>query len=471
MLTRVIETQEALELIQREEGHFFDKKSARLSGDKLQKILVALANADGGDVLLGVEDDKVDHDPMKRWVGLETMEDYNGILQSLHSITPQIPATMEFLVSKSLPGYALHIQIDKSTQLHQTAANIVFVRKGAQSLPLKDPESLVALKFAKGMASFEDVVVPTVPVEIVVDSDEMKNFLSENVRKDLDGITLAVNENLLDLKTWDPKVSGLILFSNNPSAYTPSRAGVRITRYETREDDPERDHLGESYALEGPAYQLIHQVVDKITSIMSGMSIWTVEGLKKLSYPPEAIWEVVVNAIIHRDYSISDDVQIHIYDNRIEVRSPGKLPGFVTVENILDVRHSRNKQIVRTLSRYKNPPNKDMGEGLNTAFQKMKEWKLKSPVISEVGNTVVVTIGHTPLASPEKLVMEFLEKNKSITNKQGRELTGIKSENAMKNVFYALRDDKQITMVPKGNKTEWILCEPALDNDSGSMTS
>jgi ATP-dependent DNA helicase RecG len=465
MLTRIIDREEALELICAEEGHFFDKKSSRLGGDKLQKILVALANADGGDVILGVEDDKVDPDPIKRWIGLGTMEDYNGVLQSLHSIVPQIPASLEFLVCKDLPGYALFIRVDKSSQLHQTASRDVYLRKGAQSLPVKDPEHLVALKFAKGMASFEDVVVPSVPIEMVVDSEEMNNFLSGLANKKLDGLTLAVNENLLDLKTWDPKVSGLILFSPNPSACSPHRAGVRITRYETKEDDPERDHLGPSYPFEAPAYQLIHMVVDKISSIMSEMSIWTVNGLQKLSYPPEAIWEIVVNAIIHRDYSLSDDVQILIYDNRIEVHSPGKLPGFVTVDNILDVRHSRNKQIVRTLSRYKNPPNKDMGEGLNTAFQKMKDWKLKSPTIAEGKNSVIVTIGHTPLAKPEELVLEFLEKNSSITNKQGREITGIKSENAMKNVFYALRDDKRIVMVPKGNKTEWILSSQSPDSE------
>ena len=68
----------------------------------------------------------------------------------------------------------------------------------------------------------------------------------------------------------------------------------------------------------------------------------------------------MVNAIIHRDYAIADDVQVRIFDNRIEIESPGKLPGFVTVDNILDVRYSRNKQIVRTLARYKTLPNKDM---------------------------------------------------------------------------------------------------------------
>lgn len=68
---------------------------------------------------------------------------------------------------------------------------------------------------------------------------------------------------------------------------------------------------------------------------------------------------------------------------------------------------------------------------------------------------MLVTIPHTPLAKPEELVMDFISAHGTITNRQGRELTGIKSENAMKNVFYALRDAGKIVMVPKGNKTEW----------------
>ena len=70
---------------------------------------------------------------------------------------------------------------------------------------------------------------------------------------------------------------------------------------------------------------------------------------------------------------------------------------------------------------------------------------------------MVVTIPHSSLAKPEELVMEFIEKHGTITNKQGRELTGIKSENQMKNVFYGLRDAEKIVMIPKGNKTEWKL--------------
>jgi ATP-dependent DNA helicase RecG len=456
MLTCALETDEAISLICRPESHFFDKKSARLAGAALQKIVVALANADGGDVLVGIEDDKTAPQPEKRWQGLASIEDFNGLLQAMHEISPQVPVSMEFLVARNLPGYVLSIQIDKSAQVHQTSSKEVFLRKGAQSLPLKNPEHLVALKFAKGLASFEDTAVNNIPTELIVESEELRSFLTDFSPK-TDALNFAVNENLIDLKSWDPKVCGLVLFAASPSAVIPTRAGVRITRYETKEEDPERDHLAFSEALEGPAYQLIQSAVARITAIMSEISIWTIDGLKKVAYPPEAIWEIVVNAIIHRDYSIGDDVHVRIFDNRVEVQSPGRLPGFVTVENILDVRYSRNKQIVRTLARYKSPPNKDMGEGLNTAFQKMKEWKLKDPVIEEFENTVLVTIPHTPLAKPEELVIEFLQKNGVITNKQGREITGIKSENAMKNVFYTLRDEKIIEMIPKGNKTEWRL--------------
>ncbi len=132
----------------------------------------------------------------------------------------------------------------------------------------------------------------------------------------------------------------------------PRKCAVKIARYETREDDPERDHLKDTFSIEAPLYQQIHLAVEKVSEIMSGITIWTASGLKAVEYPPEAIWEIVVNAIIHRDYSISDNAQILLFDNRIEVISPGRLPGYVTPENILDARYSRNPKIVRALNRH-----------------------------------------------------------------------------------------------------------------------
>lgn len=301
-------------------------------------------------------------------------------------------------------------------------------------------------------------MIRDLPPEQIVDSAELKGFLADHAPK-TDPLDFVVNQNLVDPKTWEPKVAPVLLFHENPSNVVPRKCAVKIARYETKEDDPEREHLAQQISLEGPLYQLINQTIESVGALMSSVQIWTTEGLKYAQYPPEAIWEVVVNALIHRDYSISDDVQILVFDNRIEVLSPGRLPGYVTTENLLDARYSRNPKIVRTLNRYRNPPNKDLGEGLNTTFQKMKEWGLKDPIIVEEKNYVRVTLPHTPLAAPSEAILEFLRHNPQITNRQARDVTGIRSENLVKIEFYKLRDEELLEMIPelKGPKSAWRL--------------
>jgi ATP-dependent DNA helicase RecG len=89
----------------------------------------------------------------------------------------------------------------------------------------------------------------------------------------------------------------------------------------------------------------------------------------------------------------------------------------------------------------------------------MKEFKLQSPVIEEVNNQVIVTIPHIPLARPSELILEFLSREPRITNKQCRDLTGIKSENLVKLEFYKLRDEGLLEMIPglKGPAAAWQL--------------
>jgi len=89
----------------------------------------------------------------------------------------------------------------------------------------------------------------------------------------------------------------------------------------------------------------------------------------------------------------------------------------------------------------------------------MKEWRLKEPEIVEDGNYVKVTIAHIPLAVPTEVILEFLEHNQTITNRQAREITGIRSENLVKVEFYKLRDRNLLEMVPglKGPAAAWRL--------------
>jgi ATP-dependent DNA helicase RecG len=183
----------------------------------------------------------------------------------------------------------------------------------------------------------------------------------------------------------------------------------------------------------------------------------TASGMEPVLYPEEALHEIITNAVLHRDYSIAADIQVRIYDNRIEIESPGKFPGHVTPENVLNEQFARNPKIVRLINKFPDAPNKDVGEGLNTAFEAMEKLRLKRPLIEERENSVLVTLRHESLGSPEQLVIEYMEGHEEITNPIGREITGIKSENAMKRVFYRLKERNLLEQVPekRGRNAAW----------------
>lgn len=452
----VLTVEQALALSSRPEDQFFDRKSALSKGKTAQKIAVAFANAEGGEAAFGIADDKEEPDASKRIKPYQKPEDANDVLQSIFSLNPPVTFRYSFYEVEVVGGYILRVFIDKTQHVHSTADGNVYKRLGSSSVIVKDPNEISQLSFSKGAISYESTKLTGRKPEEIVET-EQANLLTSSIPDGPNALAFAVNEGLIDRDDWTPIAAGALLLSNHPQGMIATRCECRIVFYDTRDEKPEREHLKINETIGGPLYVQIHSVVNRVSEIISGISILTPEGMKKVDYPPEAIWEIITNAIIHRDYSIADDIQIFIFQNRIEITSPGALPAFVNLDNILDVRYSRNPKIVRTLRRYPDPPNQDLGEGLNTAYQKMQDRRLKPPTIEISGNYVKVTIGHTPLASPEEAVIEYLKSNDSITNRQARELTGIKSENQMKEILYRLRDQNLIYLDPelKGNKATW----------------
>lgn len=229
-------------------------------------------------------------------------------------------------------------------------------------------------------------------------------------------------------------------------------------RYKTKDDDIGREFLeGVPITVEGDAYNLIYNSVAVTKKVIEGIKRLGEDGLEPVEYPEDALHEVITNAVLHRDYSIVADIQIRVFDNRIEIESPGKLPGHVTTTNILDAQSARNPSVVRLINNFPNPPNKDVGEGLNTAFRAMEALRLKPPVISEKDSSVLVVIRHESLGSPEEIVMKYMDTNEEITNSVARDITGIKSENTMKNVFLRLKARGMLEPIPerKGSASAW----------------
>jgi ATP-dependent DNA helicase RecG len=320
-----------------------------------------------------------------------------------------------------------------------------YVRRGAQNLPVNTPEKLTLLERNKGITSYENEPVQAA-LSNVIESQTTQRFIAVVVPTQEPEVWLRKQELI---KEGKPTVAGVVLFSDLPQAVLPKRTGIKVSRYKTADEEGTRDALvGDPMTIEGSAYDQINAAVATTREVIEGVRTLGVGGMEMVQYPTETLHEIITNAVLHRDYSIADDVHIRIFDNRVEVQSPGRLPAHITPQNILTERFARNGNLVRVINKFPDPPNKDIGEGLNTAFEAMKKLRLQPPEVSQPENSVLVTIKHVRLASAADIVMQYLDNNEQITNREARQITGIRSENSMKNVFNRLRGKGLIEQVP-----------------------
>ena len=120
------------------------------------------------------------------------------------------------------------------------------------------------------------------------------------------------------------------------------------------------------------------------------------------AYPMRVVKEAIVNAVIHRDYRLNRDIFVRLFDNRIEVESPGGLPGAITAANIaMSGSRARNPLIARALFDFPVRPNIDAGEGVRMMFAEMREAGLYPPQYQEgcgpTGDAVLVTMLNAPM--------------------------------------------------------------------------
>lgn len=171
-----------------------------------------------------------------------------------------------------------------------------------------------------------------------------------------------------------------MLFGKYPQTYFP-RARVRFIRYEgTEEKFGTQMNVIKDVIFDG---KILGMVKDSIAYLDTQIKEKTYLGqdgtfVTEEEYPKFVRQEIIVNAITHRDYSIwGTDIQIKMFDDRIVVESPGKLPGLVKPDNIRSTHFSRNPMIAEFLKAYKYV--KEYGEGVNRMCNEMKNAGLPDP--------------------------------------------------------------------------------------------
>lgn len=442
--TTEISSEELSKLLVLDEGHFLELKSIDISPAKLTRTISAFSNAEGGELYVGIDENKTTG--TRSWRGFDKPESANGHIQSFELLFPLgLDYRYEFINCQGQPGILLKVLVSKTREIKNASDGKPYIRRGAQNLPVTTNERLDILRREKGLTSFESEPVNCDQL-VVTNSQTIIGFMLEVIPHSEPEPWLRKQNLLVES---NPTVAAVILFADEPQAILPKRSGIKIYRYKTTADQGTRETLEfDPISVEGCAYQQIKESVERTQAIIESVRVRTAEGLQSVNYPVTAIHEVITNAVLHRDYSIPDDIHVLIFDNRVEVKSPGTLPGHITPENILEERFARNGSIIRLINKFPNPPNKDIGEGLNTAFEAMRDMKLRDPQISQTGGYVTVYLRHEPLASPEETILKYLEHHTEIANRQAREICFIGSENRMKTILQRMVANGDIELVP-----------------------
>lgn len=358
-------------LLSLQEDHFFDVKAKDIKPAKLQETFVAFANSDGGDIYIGIHDPSIITNRLCPFTSKEEANDI--IVHLLERTSPAIENVgIEFL-ELFTNDFILHFNVPKSPKVHYTESGDCYIRINAGKYKIKG-ERITQLAYSKGSIAYERQGVKNLEITDITEGSALASYMARIQSCQQPDIFLRKQRLLSDNNgTTVPNVGCALLFDESPQASLDTRCAVKVYRLRTTETDYKREQLAEMpITINGHIEKVIIDTLQQVQRYLDGVTYHENDNLVSLSYPTDAIKEVVVNAIIHRDYSLNDDIHIKVFDNRIEISSPGRLPGYMTISNLYTDRFSRNPNLVRMLHNLPNPLNHDIGKGLNTVKNELR---------------------------------------------------------------------------------------------------
>ena len=333
-----------------------------------------------GILVIGISDDGT----------LEGFENYenkeNEILSTLSNFLKTVPdiksEKLNIINNNGKNDFILILFIETSyNSLIRNVRDEVYLRRGDSTIKLNDDEIQI-LKVDRPELSYEDQLVLESSISDI--DEEMVNIYKEKI--------VASDKNYLDIlraKGFLKKAkngneyltnAGVILFAKDPSVIFPCTR-IRVIKYEgiyAKTGENLNTIKDESFRL--PLYKAIIATQNFIRTQLREFSHLTTEGIfEKIPEYPEFAWiEGLTNAAIHRNYAMQGEhIKIFIFDDRMEIRSPGKLAGLVTLENMKNVRYARNPKISETMSQIGLV--KELNEGVSRIYEEMEKFFLESP--------------------------------------------------------------------------------------------
>jgi len=397
------------------EGQFFERKStwdwssqqpklrkAKDIARDIAETLSAMANADGGALVVGMEDDG-----SVSGVGLpeDKIRLLLGVPRDRNHVSPPLPCRASELATDA-GTCLLHFEVDWSPDVHQLADSRYLLRVDDRNSPFP-ADQIAALKSAKAQGLWERSFPPGASLEDL-DLDLVQHWLGpiwpgltqeDELRRY--GLIAGRNGHLV------PTLAALLLFGREPQRWHP-RCGIDFVRWEGVEQKHGAElNIAKRIRIEAPLAELIQKAREAIQPfIRERQQLHDLFFTEKLEYPTFAWQEAIVNAVAHRDYSLRGaPIEVWMFDDRLEIRSPGLLPAPVTIEALSRrerVHLSRNPLLVRMLTDLQYM--RDLGEGIPRMFDEMDRAGCYPPRFEIVGGFVFqVSLRNEPIYDRDTL--------------------------------------------------------------------
>ena len=316
------------------------------SRDDLAAEIVGFANAEGGDLLCGVDDDgKAQGMTSAQAVKLEEL--LNAICND--SIKPRIWPSISRHEVAGAP--LLMVSIDKGQSLYEGPGG-AYRRSGStnRKMTAEECQRLAQKRGQVAHRSFDEQPVP----------ESGFKTLEEKLWKPLLGVpgqgepepSVALEK--IGLLTSDgdgvqrATVAGVLLCNSSPEELLP---GACITATCYRGNDRASSQT-DSQTITGPIDQQIAAAVAFVLRNMRVAAHKTPARAEFPQYSERAVFEAIVNAVVHRDYSIRGSrIRLSMFDDRLEIASPGALPNSMTVDSMATRQSTRNEVIASAMGR------------------------------------------------------------------------------------------------------------------------
>lgn len=414
-------------LIGRQPGHQLECMPA-VDTDRLTETIVAFANSDGGHVLIGVT-------PGGRVVGNLLEEEVEGALR--HALTDcRPPVKTEWQALPAPQGLVVSIFVPRSTELHSLADGRVVLRSGAENVPLGG-EEIRQLAATKSSSDFEAEPVGGA-TRRDLDDEVIAEYIDKRQERQRRTLTIAPDELLVQIGALDangvPTNVGLLLFGREPQVFLPQSGAIFVRFTGTEPRGPQGlPGYGRREEINGPLARMIERLWQVVWSEMRVQAV--VRGLQreeKPEYPPFAVREALVNAVCHRDYRLRGRrIEVRMFDDRLEVSSPGGLPGYITLDNIVEEHFSRNPRLVNGLFQWGYI--EELGLGVDRMLEDMAKAGHPPPAFRATPYAFTVTLKNVQVARAMPIwrdnmnerqahAIQYIQQAGRITNRDYREL-------------------------------------------------